>query len=272
MADWLYSQFGQTKGPVSEAALIKMILKEELELDDYVMNPKDELWTKIRDIQPLLDKIHEPEKAIRHNVQFGKEFLADGLARVGNQYFYIPISRLVILTILSCGIYPAYWFYKQYTYWSNKHRLTLSPSARSGGMIYNCITLFSKIEMDKELNAVTRAKFNGTLLFWSWVLLGGGLSGVQYSASNNTFLFFLLAIIGWTFGIIFILPIQRYINEVNAKQGNTYDKPGLGHYLCIIAGIVMLIYTINVRQIFQLLQPQSNRQPTEEPVELDYGA
>ncbi len=263
MAEWLYSQYGQTKGPISEAKLINMVLKEELELDDYVMNPKDELWKKIRDVPQLLDKIHEPEKAIPHKVEFGASFFEEGEARAGNQYFYIPIQRLIIMTIFSGGLYQYYWFYKQYTCWADKRRQSLSPSARSGVSLFRIITLFSNIENDRDLNAQGRPGFNGTLLFWAWALIGGSLSGIAYTESDNPILYYLFAAMGWAFGVFFLLPVQRYINRVNEKLGNTYEKPGFGHYVCILAGIVIIIYTINVRQVWKLFNGPAAKQQTE---------
>lgn len=271
MVEWFYSQFGQTKGPIAENKLINMVLKEELELDDYVMNPKDELWKKIRDVQHLIDKIHEPEKAIPHKVEFGANFFEDGDVRAGNLYFFIPIQRLVIMTIISGGLYQYYWFYKQYAAWQHKRNQQSALTKRSGGMLAAIFGLFSNIENDRDLSAHGRPGFNGTLLFWSWALLGSAFSGVAYTASNNLILYFFLAAVGWTFGVLFLLPIQRYINRVNEKLGNTFEKPGFGHYACILGGIIILIYTINVRQIWKLFDPQMPEQQTDQPIEPDFG-
>jgi len=255
MLQWFYSQYGQTKGPVSESALLDLILKEELALEDYVMNDKDELWKKIKDIQPLLDKIHEPEKAIPHNVKFGADFLENsGEVRVGNLYFFIPLQRLFIMTILSGGLYQIYWFYKQWSYWAFKHKQSHRSFDREAGWLFFPLRLFEKIETDKELNAVARSDFNGTMQFWLWLLIGGALGGLQFAASRVGILYYLLAIIGWTAGIFFLIPIQRYINRVNEKLGNTYDKLGFGHYACIAAGIALMVYTFSLGQIWRLFQ------------------
>jgi hypothetical protein len=267
MAEWLYSQFGQTKGPISDNALVNMVLKEELELDSYVMNPKDEQWKKIRDIKQLLDKIHEPE-AIPHKVQYEKDFFGEAAGeRAGNLYFYIPISRLVLMTIVSGGLYQIYWFYKQLSAWSRLKNQRQANPGKGGGRLFAFLTLFSNIENDREMNAVARSGFNGTLLFWGWVLLGGAASGLQYTASGNLVAYLFLAFIGWTFGVLFLLPVQKYINQVNDKRRCSYDKPGFGHYACIIAGIAMLIYTINVRQVWKLFDANTPKQQTEDPLE-----
>lgn len=254
MAEWFYSQYGQTKGPVSESTLINMVLKEELELDDYVMNPKDELWKKIKDTQHLLDKIHEPEKAIPQNINFGANFLNSNDVRVGNLYFYIPIKRFVIMTVLSLGLYEFYWFYKQWYYWACKHKQGYRSPDRELSWILFPWTIFQKIETDKEMNAVVRADFNGAVLFWMWagfgLFMGMLMFGIQSFGRMNSILYYLSGVAD----IIFLIPIQRYINRVNDKLGNTYDKPGFGHYLCIAAGIMLIALAISAFQIRKLFQ------------------
>jgi hypothetical protein len=253
MSDWLYSQYGQTKGPVSESTLLNMILKEELELDSYVMNEKDGLWKKVKDIQPLLDKIHAPEKAIPHNVTFGKDFLEEGgEARIGNLYYYISIRRFVLMTILSCGLFQIYWFYKQWYYWAHTRKLVHRSFDREGSWWFFPLMIFEKIETDRELNAVARADFNGTLLFWMWIGSGVVVNLLVIASGSVSILSNIIYFFGSVAEIVFLIPIQRYINRVNEKMGNAYDKPGVGQYLCIVAGIAVVLYALSIRQIWKL--------------------
>ncbi|MFO7660937.1 MAG: DUF4339 domain-containing protein, partial [Candidatus Cloacimonadaceae bacterium] len=60
MAEWYYSEFGQTKGPVSRSKIVDLVMKQELEPDSYVMNDKDKVWTKIRDVPELEEELHKP--------------------------------------------------------------------------------------------------------------------------------------------------------------------------------------------------------------------
>jgi hypothetical protein len=268
MAEWLYSQNGQTKGPVTDSTVIKMVLSQELELDDYVMNPKEELWKKIRDVQPILDKIHEPEKAIPNKVQFGKDFFEEGSeVRIGNLYYYIPIQRFVVLSILSMGLFQIYWFYKQWFYWAHKHKQIHRSFDREVSWWFFPLMIFEKIETDQELNAVIRADFNGTLLFWMWIGCGAAINLLTYNPGSSGFMMvtsapgivgFMNSLIYYAGGIadiIFLIPIQRYINRVNEKLGNTYDKQGTGLYLTIAVGIVIFIYLFCVRMAWTFFKP-----------------
>jgi len=254
MTEWFYSEFGQTKGPVSESNLINKVLDQELELDSYVTDGINKPWKKIKDIPVLLDKIHEPED-VPHNVVFEADFINDdSQVRTGNLFFYIPIRRFVIMNILSLGIYQIYWFYKQWFFWAKKHKQAHRSFDREAGWLLFPLMLFEKIETDKELNAVYRANFNGKLLFWAWILFGGVLGIGFMSTKGNNPLYLILSGLGDLFAIVFLLPIQIYINKVNAKLGNTYEKPGLGHYLCIAAGIAFVLVSISMRQIQSQLQ------------------
>jgi hypothetical protein len=253
MSDWYYSEFGQTKGPVSEGTLIQKILKEELELDSYVTDGINQPWKKISDIPELLKEIHKPEP-IPHNEVFSPEFLTEDISRSqGNLYFHIPLQRFVIMNILSLGLYQIYWFYKQWHFWAVKHKQGYRSPDRELSWILFPWTIFQKIETDRELNAVSRADFSGVLIFWIWT--GGGLAlyFVIRAFSN------VIGISGWAWylsgclDVVFLLPIQRYINRVNAKLGNSYDRPGLGHYLCLGIGLATLLMSISLGQLLKLL-------------------
>jgi len=254
MTEWFYSEFGQTKGPVSEAKLIDMLLKQELEPDSYITDGINKPWKKVKDFPELLEKVHKPEN-LHHKVTFGGDFFEDGKdVRVGNLYFYIPISRFLIMTLLSCGLYQWYWFYKQWFYWAHSRKLIRRSISREPSWWFFPFTIFGKIETDKELNAVIRADFNGTLLFWMWIGFGAFLGILQATTSSMSIMYHILLGLGLIANVVFLIPIQNYINRVNAKLGNNYDKPGFGHYLCLIAGIAVLLYIINMRQLLLLFQ------------------
>jgi hypothetical protein len=230
-----------------------MVLSQELEIEDYVMNPKDELWIKIKDVQSLLEKIHEPEKAIPHNVQFPKDFFEEGSeVRIGNIYYYIPIKRFVLLSILSLGLFQFYWFYKQWFYWAHKHKQIHRSFDREVSWWFFPLMIFEKIETDRELNAVIRADFNGTLLFWMWLGAGVVINMLTFASGHSSFMTNLFYYVGGIGDIIFLIPIQRYINRVNAKLGNTYDKSGTGLYLTIISGIFILVYALIMGQVLTM--------------------
>jgi hypothetical protein len=115
-------------------------------------------------------------------------------------------------------------------------------------------TIFQKIETDRELNAVARSDFNGTLLFWVWSFSGLFFAMlVHISNSHNTlnqFVYYLGGIVD----VVFLIPIQRYINRVNDKLGNKYEKPGCGLIIVIAAALALIVYALSLKQIVSLFQ------------------
>jgi len=245
MSEWYFSQYGQTQGPISETKLINKVLAQELELNDYVMNSSDGLWKRIKDVPSLLDKLHEPEKAIVHpestDAQFSAFLEQDGRHNV---YFYIPISRFVKMTILTLGLYQLYWLYKQWIYWATKRGQAHRSVDREFGWFLFPLMFLEKIAYDKELMAVERPDFNPRSLFLMWLLIGV-ISSVAFSGLKSFGPFFLvLPAAGYCLDLIFLLPVQQYINRVNKRLGNKYEEPGFGHKVCLVLGGLGWLYMV----------------------------
>lgn len=236
MANWYYSEYGQTKGPVSVRAIVDKVLKQELELDCYVMQENEPTWIRIRDVADIMKELDKP--ADLPHIQFNSDFSQDKAhSQEVGLYFCIPVQRFVILNILSAGMYQLYWFYRQWHYWAVKHKQAHQSFDREMARIFFVLSILNKIETDKEMNAVCRADFNGNQLFWLW--LGFGVLGalLYRAAGSTTFLHEVLAIGIYILDVIFLLPVQRYINKVNAKLGKNYAKFGFMEYLAIGLGL-----------------------------------
>ena len=46
-------------------------------------------------------------------------------------YLYVPISRLIVMSILSCGIYEIYWIYKNWRYLKEPDHRYIKPFWRA---------------------------------------------------------------------------------------------------------------------------------------------
>ncbi len=251
MKEWLYLLNGRTIGPVAETKIVDMLIKLELDFDTNIMNTEDGLWKKIRDVKPIMDKFNTPAITMNCTEFPGIDALDKGTVEIPhNIYFYIPIKRLVRMTILSFGLYQLYWWYKQWSYWAYKRKQVRSFDREAGWFLFQLMIL-DKIQMDEELNKVERAKFDGRVLFWGWLLAGVLMSipfmflNIKSSADPGMFA------ASFILNTLFLLPPQKYINKVNAKLGNQYESPGFGHYLCIFFGILLWILEIyNVVKYF----------------------
>lgn len=253
MKEWYYSELGQTKGPVSKQKLIDKVLKEELELDSYVTDGIDKPWKKVKDFPNLMEELHKPAD-LHHTEVFPDWVTQSGNSRSrGNLFWHIPIRRFVIMSLITGGLYQLYWFYKQWHWWATHHKQGYKSFDREAMRLFFVLSLLEKIETDKALNEVEKADFNGTQLFWTWTGVGifawAGYS--LFKSSNWSGWIVSLAI--YSLDFLFLLPVQRYINRVNAKLGNSYDRPSFGHYLCLAASLGPLLLLLLLFPLLKLI-------------------
>jgi hypothetical protein len=244
MSDWLYLQNGRTLGPVSEKQLLDKMVAMEVDFDTNIMDTKVGLWKRIREVQPIMDKFNTPSIIMNCNEitdENMEQVLAGELQH--NIYFFVPIKRILLMTIASFGLYQLYWWYKQWSYWAYKRKQVRSFDREAGWFLFPLMVL-DKIQLDEELNKVERADFDGRVLFWGWILIGFLVSAPFIFLHINNHLDFIMYASSAICTTLILLPAQKYINRVNEKLGNQYEKPGFGHYLCLAAGSIFWISSI----------------------------
>jgi hypothetical protein len=244
MSDWMYLQNGRTVGPVTENKIVDMLIALELDFDTNVMNSQDGLWKKIRDVKPIMDKFNTP--AITMNCTELPDIdlqNPDAVEISHNIYFYIPVKRLLIMTLLSFGLYQLYWWYKQWSYWAYKRKQVRSFDREAGWFLFPLIVM-DKIQIDEELNKVERCNFDGRVLFWGWILVGLIVEVPFIFLHSSQYLSPVMYASSFIMNTLFLLPAQKYINRVNTKLGNLYEPPGFGHYACLVIGALLWIAEI----------------------------
>ena len=245
MAKYFYSSEGRTHGPIHPQDLMSLILDDVLNTDSYVMEMKNPAWRKIKDIPELMRYLHESDVRLsptRDDISLDNTDDREPL------FFYIPVSKLVLWSILSMGWYEIYWFYQNWKYlrYRRKRKTSISfwrdiinPFAISG--------VFFSISTDPELSKGVAPR-NFAHIGWMWIL-----SSVLMSVFTNGVLSFLtpatviLDIVGSMISLgcslLFIIPVQKHINEGNAKLGRHPSQPALGHYL-LVTLILLLIFGV----------------------------
>lgn len=245
MAEWFYSKDGQTKGAVSIQTIVDMVLSQELDINDYVMTPDDGLWKKIQDLPSIMNKIHEPSVTLHFDETTSAELLkyVTGESK-HNLYFYIPIRRYILMNILTMGLYQFYWWHKQWTYWASKRGVSNQFPTRGFISIFREISLLSKIQYDEELNKVERADFNSRALLLGWFFIGNLTWMVSCVLPVEVIIPEIVYWGDYVLASLIFLPVQYYINRVNAKSNNDYATPGGGHYVLVVFGILAWVVGI----------------------------
>ncbi len=158
-----------------------------------------------------------------------------------NIFLYIPISRLIILSIISFGFYEAYWIYKNWRYLKDRDGLQIQPFWRGVFGIFYCYSILKFIYNDQITNKYERAKFSAGGLATGWIILRllGNVLGRADDISIN-----ILGLIIAFPTFLFFVPVQNYINRVNSiKQPRPdYNSWSAGHLLCLFIGSIIWIF------------------------------
>jgi amino acid permease len=143
---------------------------------------------------------------------------------------------LIIMSIVSFGLYEMYWFYKNWSYIKERENLDIRPFARGWFGIFYCHSLLRHIHEDKEARSVQVPSFSPNGLATGWVVLliiaiivsrAPGIAASIISAFIPSFLF--------------LVPAQNYVNSVNRRRipGLPFDDWSFGNVVCLVFGIII---------------------------------
>ncbi|MFZ3063875.1 MAG: hypothetical protein WA277_01145 [Nitrospirota bacterium] len=151
-------------------------------------------------------------------------------------FLYIPVARLVLLSIVSFGLYEAYWIYKNWSYIKERDGLNIMPFWRGVFGLFFCHSLLRRIYEDKEARVVQPPSFSAGGLATGWVVLMivSNVVGRAPSIAVSIISAFIPA-------FLCLVPVQNYVNSV-AKKRNTvasYYGWSSGHIVCLVFGIII---------------------------------
>jgi hypothetical protein len=233
MKQWFYYEQGKQTGPISEDRLIQMFQSGQLQADTYVWTEGMKDWRPAGDFEQFLPgKVTLPPPPKAPPAPPIQQYASTS----GPMFLHISHERLVFMSIIAIGWYQAYWFFKNWQYLKIRDGLKIMPFWRGLFGIFFCHKLFRSIKDDQQANTLERAVFPANYLATGWVLcfvinivLGG------FQSLGTTLLSLFIGILA----LLFFVPVQEYINRVNAKMNR---KPrfyawSTGHTVCLIAGI-----------------------------------
>lgn len=155
---------------------------------------------------------------------------------------YIPVARLVLLSIVSFGIYEAYWIYKNWRYIKEREGLKISPFWRGVFGVFFCHGLLREIHATEESTSLIEPSFSPNGLATGWVILAilANLIGRAPDVTASI-------IAGLMPSYLFLVPVQNYINSVTAKRtpSASYYGWSSGHILCLVVGILLWALVLN---------------------------
>jgi hypothetical protein len=154
-------------------------------------------------------------------------------------YLYIPVGRLIILSLLSGGIYEAYWIYKNWRYIAERDGLEIQPFWRGVFGIFFCHSLLKRMHEDKDARAMVEPAFSPNALASGFVvllILGNLLSRIPGPLAYS--------IVGAVMpSYLCLVPVQNYVNTVSHKRlpNSRYYGWSAGHIVCLVIGLILWI-------------------------------
>jgi hypothetical protein len=127
------------------------------------------------------------------------------------RFFAVAPWKLVLMCLVTLGLYQLYWFYQHWVLVRRYDRSTILPVPRAIFGLFYCYSLFSRIRKEGELLGLSEPPAAG-LLATVWIIasiawrLPGALA--------------LLGVVSW----FTMIPIQTYANRINAKEAPDSDR------------------------------------------------
>lgn len=233
MRQWFYTQQGQQHGPIPEDNIVELFRSGQLSVDTLVWTEELDNWTAARNIDRLVPASLPPPP-----IPTAPPSVAPGAVEQTQPIFlYIPIGRLVFMSIISWGLYEAYWIYKNWRYVKERDGLKIQPFWRGIFGIFFVHGILKTIRNDEKTNRLEQASFSAGGLATGWIilmLLGNALGRADDIGVN------LLGMVIAFPSFLFFVPVQNYINRVNAKVNPqpAFTPWSAGHIVCLVLGII----------------------------------
>jgi hypothetical protein len=131
-------------------------------------------------------------------------------------FFAVTLFKYVLMFVCTFGLYQIYWFYKNWQLIKEREGfagIRISPLPRGIFSVFFCYQCFAKIR-DYEHPAVQPRRLLAGPLAAGWIILS---------------LLWRLPDPWWwpsTVSFLFILPVQRRVNQINAEVAPEQDRNG----------------------------------------------
>jgi amino acid permease len=169
--------------------------------------------------------------------------VSDELETQSNEplFLYISPARLIIMSIVSMGIYEAYWIYKNWRYIKERSGMNITPFWRGVFGVFFCHSLLRKIHEDQEARSIQAPTFSPVMLATVWVILVI-LANIVSRADSIT----VTIIAAFIPSFLCLVPVQNYINDVTKKRnpGQNFYGWSSGHVVCLVIGIILWFFSL----------------------------
>lgn len=146
-------------------------------------------------------------------------------------FFPVSVTKLAVMSVCTFGLYQIYWFYQNWRLVKSRDQSRISPPWRSVLGLLFCYPLFRRVRSMAQRQAI--AMPSAALLFTAWIVA----TLLSYSPPPYLLL---------SFGsVIFMLPIQRAANRINAQIAPQHDPNrrfgALNIVIVLVGGLLAIL-------------------------------
>jgi hypothetical protein len=232
---YLVSRAGQQFGPYTMQEIRRYQAEGRFDPGDLAWSEGMTQWIPLSQV---LARTQSPPLPPRLSAIPGYSVGTPAVADAGPLFFYIPVSRLVIMGLASFGLFEAFWIYRNWRFLKRRDHLDIQPFWRGIFGVFFVHGLLSAIKEDRKTTQIIRASFSAGSLATGWVVLH--VAGYLLNRLGNPS----VALLGTAIAIpsfLFFVPVQRHVNAVNeiASPGRQFDGWSTGHIVCLVIGIIL---------------------------------
>lgn len=155
---------------------------------------------------------------------------------VQTQFFAVSVTKLVVLSFCTLGVYPIYWFYKNWKIIKEQEQVHILPFWRAIFSTFFCYDLFEKIA--KAASNVGIGNLPAASLSSAWIIFQ--LMLILYKPN------FLLSICN----VFFLIHVQKTVNQINAINSpghNPNSQFSAWNIIAIIfGGVLNLLILVSI--------------------------
>lgn len=221
---------GRQTGPFSIEEVEGFLEARTIELEDSAWHEGLAEW---KTLQVVMDAL--PPKSTPPPIPLAK---VQAALKSDAMFLYISPVRLAVMSIVSLGLFDAYWIYRNWRYFKERDNLGIKPFWRGIFGIFYIYSLLDSIVLDSAANKRVPATYNTTVLAGGWIVLHslGNVMGRMEDTSMN-----LVGLVVSAPTFLFLLPVQKHINAVNESLSPppAFYPFSKGHVVCLVFGIVV---------------------------------
>lgn len=149
-------------------------------------------------------------------------------------FFAVSLSKLVIMSICTLGLYEVYWFYRNWHCIKAREGSKIMPALRSIFAVLYCYPCFAQLrKFDIEKNGSSSFLAGPLAMGWIVITLTWKLPEPYWWIS--------------VFAFVFLIPVQAHANRLNSQVSPSHNRNSSirgWNWLAVVLGSILLLLAL----------------------------